>query len=341
MVALKKTEIESFVARPDPARLFVLVFGPDAGLVRERAEAIVRASVDDPNDPFSLVRLDGEEVASNPARLVEEACTIPLFGGRRAVWVKAGNRNIAPAVETAMAAATSDCRIVIEAGDLRRNTPLRTLCERAKTAVALPCYIDDEGDLARLVDEEMRAAGLVIAPDARAALLPLLGGDRAASRSEIRKVALFAHGTTRVTFEDVIAVSADASAIALDAVVDAVFAGRNAELELQFSKARATGTAPGSIVSAALRQIAQLHKARLIIEAGAAIDSAIGAMQPPVNFRRKTAIAAALRTWTAARLLRAMGQLAEAVLQTRQQPALAETLAHRALLAVATNARRK
>jgi len=98
VVALKGPDIERFVTRPDPARPIVLIFGPDAGLVHERAEALVRASVDDPADPFQLARLDGDDLAGEPTRLVEEANTIPLFGGRRAVWVKAGGRNFAPAV---------------------------------------------------------------------------------------------------------------------------------------------------------------------------------------------------------------------------------------------------
>ena len=40
----------------------MLVYGPDAGLVRERADALIAAAVDDPNDPFSLVRIDGDEL---------------------------------------------------------------------------------------------------------------------------------------------------------------------------------------------------------------------------------------------------------------------------------------
>src|SRR6516165_12788103 len=140
MVALKTADIEKFLARPDPARPVVLVFGPDAGLVSERVKALIKASVDDVNDPFSLVRLEAEEIGVNPARLVEEAQTIPLFGGRRAVWAKAGSRNIAPAVEAVLELPASECRVVIEAGDLRKSAPLRALCERAKNAAALPCY---------------------------------------------------------------------------------------------------------------------------------------------------------------------------------------------------------
>jgi len=339
MVALKGPDIDKFVARPH--RPIVLVFGPDAGLVRERTEALVRMSVDDPKDPFQLARLDGDDLASEPTRLVEEANTIPLFGSRRAVWVKAGGRNFAAAVEALIAAPSPDCRVVIEAGDLKRNAPLRAICERAKNAVALPCYADAEKDLVRLIDDEMREAGLAISPEARAALVPLLGGDRLASRHEIRKLALFARGKARVELEDVVAVVADASTLAIDGLVDAAFAGRTGELEVQFGKARTAGTAPGTIVSAALRQVAQLHKARLSVEQGAPISDAAEGIQPFVHFSRKHAIESALKTWTSARLERAMTQLADAALEARRQSAMAELIVQRTLLTLAVNARRK
>src|SRR6516225_6921723 len=335
MVALKGFEVDKFLARPHQP--IVLVFGPDAGLVRERAEALVRISVDDPKDPFQLARLDGDDLAGEPTRLVEEANTIPLFGGRRAVWVKAGARNFAPAVE----ALAPDCRVVIEAGDLKRNAPLRVICERARHAVALPCYVDSEKDLVRLIDDEMRDAGLAISPQARAALVPLLGGDRLASRHEIRKLALFARGKARVELEDVMAAVADASTLALDGLIDAAFAGRTSELEVQFGKARTAGTAPGTIVSAALRQVAQLHKARLSVEEGVSIGDAVQGIQPFVHFSRKAAVEAALKTWTSARLERAMAELAEAALEARRQSAMAELIAQRSLLELAVKARRK
>src|SRR6267154_441519 len=341
MVALKASEIEKFLARPDLARPIVLVFGPDAGLVRERAEALVRASIDDAKDPFQLARLDGDDLASEQTRLVEEANNIPLFGGRRAVWVKAGSRNFAPAVEALVAAAAPDCRVVIEAGDLRRTAPLRALCERAKNAVALPCYADTERDLVRLIDDELRDAGLAISPEARSALVPLLGGDRLASRHEIAKLALFARGKAQVELDDVMAVVADASTLALDGLIDAAFAGRTTELEVQFGKARTAGTSPGTIVSTALRQVTQLHRARLAVEDGASVSEATGVIQPFVHFSRKAAVEAALRSWTSARVERAMAQLAEALLESRKQSAMAELIAQRALLALAIKARRK
>jgi DNA polymerase III subunit delta len=342
MVALKTSEIESFLARPDPGRAVVLVYGPDAGLVAERAQTIIQASVDDSRDPFALVRLEADDLSGNPTRLVDEAQTVPLFGGRRAIALRAGGRyNIVPAVETLLTLTLRDCRVVIEAGDLKRTAPLRTLCERARNAVAIPCYVDDERSLARLVDAELRAAGMSISAEARATLVPLLGGDRRASLSEIRKLALYAQGRDRIDVEDVLAVVADASALALDGIVDAAFAGRMPDVEAEFAKIQLAGTAPGSIISAALRQVAHLHKARVAIESGASIDETLDRARPPVHFTRHSLVKAALNSWTAARLERAMAQLAEAAFEARRQSALVETIAHRALISVAGAARRK
>jgi DNA polymerase-3 subunit delta len=42
LVALRGKEIDAFLARPDPGRPIILLYGPDAGLVRERADALRR-----------------------------------------------------------------------------------------------------------------------------------------------------------------------------------------------------------------------------------------------------------------------------------------------------------
>jgi DNA polymerase-3 subunit delta len=169
--------------------------------------------------------------------------------------------------------------------------------------------------------------------------MPFLGGDRQASRNEVRKLALYAQGGKQVTVDDVLAVVADASALALDGVVDAAFAGRLPDVETQYGKARSSGTAPGTIVSAATRQAAQLHKMLLAARAGASLERAMDAAR--LHFRRKPLVEAALMAWTLDGLARAMQQLNEAVLQTRREPDLADAIANRALTALALAARRK
>ena len=342
MTAIKTTEIDRFIAKPNPAQPVVLVYGPDAGLVRERVDALVRASVDDPADPFALARIDSEELSANPGRLADEANTVPLFGGRRAVLLRVNSRhNIVPSIEVVLETPPRDCRIVVEAGELRKTAPLRALFEKAKAGAALACYPDDAKAVSSLIDEEMREAKLTLASDARAALAALLGGDRLASRSELRKLALYVQGKDRIELADVMAVVSDASDQALDGVIDAAFAGNTREVENEFGKARGSGSSPAAIVSAAIRQVANLHKMKLAVDDGDSIEFAMMRGAPPVHFTRKKDVEAALRAWTQPRLLRAMQQLADASLEARRNAALAETIAHRTLLSIAMGTRRR
>jgi DNA polymerase-3 subunit delta len=341
MVALRGKEIDAFLARPDPGRPIILLYGPDAGLVRERAEALLRSAVDDPDDPFSLVRLDGDELSAEPSRLVDEAMTVPLFGGRRAIRIRAGSRSFASGVDTLADSALKDCRIVIEAGELRPESPLRKSCERARTAVAIACYPDGERELAGLIDDELRVSSLRIAPDARAALTALLGGDRQASRNELRKLALYAHGEAEVTLEDVMAVVADASELKVDSIVDGAFAGRADLVESEFAKAVTAGTYPGVIIAAAQRQAAWLHKTSLAVADGTPLATVLDSGFPRLHFSRKANVETALRHLNAARLLAIIEQLAVAALEMRKQASLAVVIAQRALLAIAVNVKRR
>jgi DNA polymerase-3 subunit delta len=341
VVALRGRDIDVFLARPDPGRPIILLYGPDAGLVRERAEALLASAVDDPNDPFSMVRLDGDELSAEPSRLVDEAMTVPLFGGRRAIRVRAGSRNFASGVDTLADLNLKDCRIVIEAGELRAESPLRKACERAKTAVAIGCYPDGERDLAKLIDDELRASNLSIAADARGVLMSLLGGDRQTSRNELRKLTLYAHGSREVTLDDVMAVVADASELKLDPIVDGAFAGKPDLVESEFAKAMIAGTYPGMIIASAQRQAAWLHKSGLAIAEGTPLANLLDSGFPRLHFSRKANVEIALRNLSAARLLAIIEQLATAALEMRKQTPLAAAIAQRTLLSIAANAKRR
>src|SRR3979409_2143251 len=341
MVALRGRDIDVFLKAPDPARPIILLYGPALGRVRERRDALVASAVDDPADPFSLVGLDGDELAAEPSRLVEEAMTIPMFGGRRAIRVRAGSRSFSSGVDTLSEMPVKDCRIVIEAGELRPESPLRKACERAKTAVAIGCYPDDAGQLMRLIDSELRVSNLRIAADARATLMALLGGDRQASRNELKKLALYAHGQGEVTLEDVMAVVADASELKVDPIVDGAFAGKPDVVETEFAKAMVAGTYPGMIISAAQRHAAFLHKTALGAAGGTPVPTLLDSGFPRLHFSRKGNVETALRNFNTARLVLIIEQLATAALEVRKQASLAAVIAQRALLSIAVNAKRR
>ena len=233
MVALKPQDAERTLTRLAPEVRLVLIYGPDSGLVAERARKLAESSVSDAEDPFLLVKLDGDLVASDPARMADEVATIGMFGGRRVVWVRPGSKNLAGIAEIALDSEGGDTLVVIEAGDLQKSSPLRTLCEKSKRALAVPCYLDEGRDLASLVDEAFRNAGIGVSRETRQILIESLGGNRLASRAEIEKLLLYLDGKSRVEPEDIEAILSNVADFKADMLVDAAYAGRLHEADAE------------------------------------------------------------------------------------------------------------
>ena len=341
MTAVKAGDVEALIRRgPDPRIAVLLLYGPDTGLVFERAKRLAEAFVSDPGDPFAMVKIDGDTLAQDAGRLVDEAGTVGLFGGNRTIWVRAGSRNYAPAVEAALKAEITQARIVVEAGDLAKTAPLRTICEKSPKALAIPCYPDDERALGDLIERTLQEQGLRIAREARDVLATSLGGDRGASLSEIEKLALYARGQDTVSLDDVEAVVSDVAASVLNTLIDAAFSGRSADVERDYRRFRHEGMDPSMMLGSALRHALTLLSTRLAGE-GQSASLMVGNWRG-LHFRRKATVETQLARWTPPALRHAIQLLQDAVLTCRRSPPdLAHATASSTLLRIASEAARR
>lgn len=333
MVAVKSADADRFINHPPPDLIFYLVFGTDAGLVAERMRTILARAVDDPKDAFQLVRLAGDDVASDPLRLADEANAVPMFGGRKAIGIESTGKSLVPALERLFKAPPRDCIVAVEGGALKRDHLLRKLFERERSAAAIECYPDTAREIGQLIDSELAAAGLGIEPTARELLLSLLGQDRLATRAELEKLALYAHGSTRIEVADVEAIVADASALVVDHAVDGAFNGAFAAIEQTTERLFGESGDVNHLLAAALRHAIALHRARILRDSGGGSNG--GDFYGP----RRALAEQQLRRWDAERLGKAVGTLSEAVGRARREPRLAQAIAVRALWSVALASR--
>jgi DNA polymerase-3 subunit delta len=336
MVAVKNGEADRFIAKPAPNIFLYLVFGTDAGLIAERVQKIIAGSIDDLKDPFQFLRISGDELAADPLRLADEANTIPMFGGRRAIAIDAQGKSFVAALEPILAKPPLDCTIVIEAGALKRDAPLRKLCESSPRAAALECYPDSARDVAQLIDSELRADNLGIDADARTLLVSLLGEDRLTTRAEIAKLALYARGAGTVTINHIAAIVAEASSLALDTAIHGAFEGDLRAVEKTAERVFSEGGDYNALLGAALRHATALHRARLDAESGRGPGGGGG-----FGFRRSPAFERHVRAWPSERLARTIVSLNQAIGKARRDPRLADQIALRALWSIALSTKKK
>lgn len=343
MAQKKAYEVDAWLAKPDPRVSIVLLYGPDRGLVAERAKAFAGKTGLPLDDPFSVVRLDGSEVDRDEGRLLDEARTVPMFSERRLLWVRnaGAQKALADDVKALTSEPVRDAIILIEAGDLKKGVGLRAVVEAADNAMALPCYADEARDIDTVIDDELRKAGMSMTLEARQALRRNLGGDRLASRGEIEKLVLYAHGQAEIGLDDVKATSGDVSGLSFDAAVDALLEGRIADFDTAFTRHCQSGGQPFLVLSSAMRQLQAIQAMRGQMDAGGRnAASVVAAARPPVFFSRRKLVEKALERWSSEALGRALNRLQTAVLQTRRRPDLSIALARQALLGIAVESAR-
>ncbi|MET1416253.1 DNA polymerase III subunit delta [Roseibium sp. HPY-6] len=340
MTLLKAAEIDRFVANPPDQGAVVLIFGPDTGLVSERATRLVSKASEGNSDPFNLVKIDAADISSDPNRLIDEVLTVPLFGGRRIIWVKdASGKNLVPALEPVLKLDDWETFVVLEGGDIKKGVGLRKIVEGHKRAVALPCYTDNDRGIDQLIDEETREAGLTITREARAALHSLLGGDRMASRGELKKLCLYALGKGRIDSEDIEAIIGDASAFEMSELIDAAATGDIATLDHGLERLSDAGSKASIIANQALKHFQNLHRMRVDVDAGKSAQGVIDSQRPPIFFSRKPKFAQQLRIWSLNDLQKAMHILSEATRVSRLNDPLGVPVLSEALLTLGRVAR--
>lgn len=338
MVAVKAHQAQSFLKSPDPKLQAVLFYGSDAGLVAERAQAFQHASAERFDPKGELIRLDDTDLEQDPDRLAVELGTVAMFGGPKVLRV-AASRKINAAHLKPLVEGTIEGVLIVEAGNLRPDEALRKLFEKSQVAAAVACFSDGARDLEGLIGEVLGGAQLSISPAVRDVLVSRLGADRALSRGELEKLALFAHGKGEIEASDVDAVVGDVSELALERVYNAAALGRTGSALSEWDRAQAAGESGQAIVIATQRHFMRLHRVRAAIDRGQSFDDAAKQIRPPLHFRQKDIFAEQCRLWTLPRLEAAMGRISVAAKSTRTVGRIEDTLVARMLLGLAELAR--
>jgi DNA polymerase-3 subunit delta len=331
---------DSFINQPNPDIACVLLYGPDRGLVRERALTLIKTVVDTPDDPFRVVEITYADLKNDPARLADEAQAMALGGGRRLIRFRdasdATTKTIATYLETA---AVEDALIVVEGGELGPRSSLRKLFEKAKNAASIACYGDDARSLPIVINETLTAHGLKPTRDALAYLLGNLGSDRSVTRSELEKLALYMGGPGTVELADAMATIHDNTATAMDDITLATGYGDQAKLDKALIRALGEGIHPVHILRATARHFLRLHQAAGIVATGKNPDIAIKSLMPPVIFMQVDSFRTQLKRWRPARLSEALNLLVAAEIDCKTTGMPNEAVCGRALMRIAQAAR--
>ncbi|MCQ0969447.1 DNA polymerase III subunit delta (plasmid) [Paracoccus sp. TK19116] len=261
---LKGGEIARYLARPDPTRPALLIFGQDPMRVSlKRAEAVAALTGPGAEEEMRLTRIAGAGVKKDPAQVIDAVKEVGFFPGPRVVLIE----DTPDSASDAIAAALDDWQpgdavMVVTAGSLGKGSTLRKLIEGRKETVAAPIYDDPPGE--EEVARWLKEAGVAEIPnDAMRDLMALARAlDPGDLRQTIEKIGLYKHGDPTALTPEEIALMAPATIEAdVDELIHTVAEGRAQDFAPLMRRVEGQGVAPVTLCIAALRHFRALHAA--------------------------------------------------------------------------------
>lgn len=334
---LTARQIDSFLKKPDQVVRAILVYGPDSGLVKDRARLLGLGVVSDLNDPFNAAHMTGDILDADPAKFLDEVNAQSLMGGRRLVRVTAPSAKFAVQLKDWLKSNPDDgALVVIEAAELGPKIALRKICEEAPNAATIACYIPDEREMVQFIREMVKDQGKNIEPDAANWLGQALKGDRGRARMEIEKLCIYAGDTMQLTLTDAQASCGEVGDQGIDDLVYAVFGRDPLGVQKSYKRLLEEGTELIIIERSLQNHIRRLHQVKMMMdEDGLPIEMAMKSLQPPIFFKQEEKFRAQVNRYSGVFLRKLLQRFNEIEAETKRTGTPSETLVSDALIKLA------
>ena len=315
----------------------ILFYGPDRGQTLENMEAAA-ARICPVDDGFSIFEFDCDAMKKDfseaASRAADEAASASFTGSRKVVKIKNAPGELD--ISHMLSADADAAMILVASGELSPSSALRAAAENSPGWAALPSYNDDAEDVERMARKILAEAGIARVPAAAMdSIKTSLGENRATTRSELSKLALYLHGRGQITAGDVAACIMDSSLMAAEDIAMATASREPMRLSRVLSRALAEGTSAVQILNRVSRHFMRLLQMAGEVEGGAAAREVVARARPMIFFKLRPEFERQLSLWPCVSIMRAIARLADCDTMCKAQGRPAEVLVSQALLSLA------
>ena len=300
MVKLSGIKADRWLANPDAGYWAVLLYGPNLGLVRTRAKALINFySGGNISDPFTVARVDNDRLRADPSALWDEAFSQSLLGAERILWIRDVAERSMDEIRIILEASVKPNTLLIEAGDLSPASKIRRLFEKKDNVVSIGCYEDDARALLGLVRERLGELNITADRNAVDALIARLGKDRLGAISEIEKICLYAGRDGELSEESIPLIVGDSGCPSSDELIFAVFNGERKLADNLLCASIDDGLSPIQFIRQLQYHVDRLLAVRTAVDQGETIERAMRQLHPPVFFKFKKTFCLQINAWPA------------------------------------------
>ena len=181
---------------------FFLLYGENLGLKKDIKNFITN-EVRQKNKSTEILSLYESEIINDEDTFFNLIYSGSLFSQKKIITIHESTDKLIDIIKDAQNRYSEDIYLIFFSNILDKKSKLRNFFEKEKQLICIPCYLDNEKDLATIAQLELKKNNIILSRESLNLLIEKSNADRNNLRNEIEKIAAYSLNKKKIEIDEI------------------------------------------------------------------------------------------------------------------------------------------
>ena len=298
---------------------FFLLYGENIGLKKDIRE-LITTEIKKKSKNLEILFLYETEILNNEENFYNSIFGGSLFGDKKIITIYDATDKIIDKLSYVYEECPDNICLVIFSEILEKKSKLRIFFETNKKTICIPCYLDNEKDLAVIAQLELKRNNITLSREIINLLIEKSNSDRNNLRNEINKIISYSLNKKTLVIEDVKSLINFSGDYKSDIFINECLCGNIKQYKKIISELYTSAVNQILLLRILSNKIQRLLKMKESEDKTSNIDSLINATKPPIFWKEKSLVKKQLSIWSLNDLKKMINEINNTELLCKKNP---------------------
>ena len=302
-----------------------LIYGENTGLKQDIVKSVIELK-EKKNIKYKQFKFEEEEIIKNQNDFFNLIFSGSLFDKKKVIFVNRTTDRLFNLISEISKKDIKDILIFFEADQLEKKSKIRNLFEKDKNLVCIACYQDNNFDLIKIINDEIKQTKIKLSTESINLLIERASGDRNNLRNEVNKLKSFALDKQMVSYDQVKELTNMAGNYQNDYIVNICLNGDKKKLNKILRENNFSFEDFLILLKIFSKKIHRLLKIKIFNRLEKNLDQIFNQIRPPIFWKEKEDVKKQVRLWNEKKLNLIIKKINEIELNCKKNHELATNI---------------
>ena len=280
----------------------IFLYGTNNGLINLLYRDTIKNLKIDETNPFSVSKIDGNELKENPSVLSDNLSTISIFGEKKYIILNLLYSIITQTIEKLISDSISqknnDFVLIIKAGNLSSKSNLIKFLQTSNNCILVPCYDENADKIKTKIHELFNKYNLVFSNEFMSNLHKKFSTNSLVNEKELEKLENFIFENKNISESSILSFMTNNEEINNNKIIDLCLSGKPKEALLYFNNVYDNSASNIGIVRQFGNQLKLIENLILLNKKGLSLRDAVNKIKPAIFFKNIPTVTAQCKIWS-------------------------------------------